>query len=187
MLPLSCVCITVNLSRGRAVTNVGRTCGPTPLLVLLVILSCNKICFYTMPPPPPTDFLKNHDEWFVDSRSALNPSVLYATDRFMAVVLVLFLFCIALWFLLRGVSCFVLPCSLFSCLFFFFFFFVCFFFFFFFSPFSILITSLGEGKESWSMCSSYICLFILQAFPPPPPFSSSCCRGLAAALPGLFF
>ena len=46
MLPLSCVCITVNLSRGRAVTNVGRTCGPTPLPVLLVIFSCNKICLY---------------------------------------------------------------------------------------------------------------------------------------------
>ena len=46
VLPLSYVCITVNLSRGRAVTNVGRTCGPTPLLVLLVILSCNKICLY---------------------------------------------------------------------------------------------------------------------------------------------
>ena len=37
---------SVNLSRGRAVTNVGRTRGPTPLLVLLVILSCNKICLY---------------------------------------------------------------------------------------------------------------------------------------------
>ena len=37
---------SVNLSRGRSVTNVGRTCGPTPLLVLLVILSCNKICLY---------------------------------------------------------------------------------------------------------------------------------------------
>ena len=41
-----CLHTSVNLSRGRAVTNVGRTCGPTPLLVLLVILSCNKICLY---------------------------------------------------------------------------------------------------------------------------------------------
>ena len=47
-----------------------------------------------------------------------------------AVVLVLlFLLCVALWFLLRGVSCWVLPCSLFSCCFV--------------SHFSIVITSLG--------------------------------------------
>ena len=33
----------------------------------------------------------------------------------------LFLFCVALWFLLRCVSCLVLPCSWFSCFFLFFF------------------------------------------------------------------
>ena len=55
---------------------------------------------------------------FADSKSALNSPVVYATDRFNAVVLVLFLFCVALWFIRRGVSCLVLPCSLFSCFFF---------------------------------------------------------------------
>ena len=45
------------------------------------------------------------------------PPLDYVTDRFKAVVLVLFLFCVALWFLLRGVPCWVLPCSLFSCFF----------------------------------------------------------------------
>ena len=38
------------------------------------------------------------------------------TDRSKAVVPVLFLFCVALWFILRGTSCFnVFPCSLSSC------------------------------------------------------------------------
>ena len=40
----------------------------------------------------------------------------YATDRSRAVVPVLFLFCVALWFILRGASCFkVSSCSLSSC------------------------------------------------------------------------
>ena len=44
----------------------------------------------------------------------LSPLVVYATDRSKAVVLVLFLFCVYLWFLLRDVSC-CLACSLSSC------------------------------------------------------------------------
>ena len=35
----------------------------------------------------------------------ITPAVVYATDRSKAVVLVLFLHCVALWFLLRCVSC----------------------------------------------------------------------------------
>ena len=50
-----CLHTSVNLSRGRAVTNVGRTCGPTPLLVLLVILSCSKICLYYQSHSCPAD------------------------------------------------------------------------------------------------------------------------------------
>ena len=42
---------------------------------------------------------------FVDRKIFLNPAVVYATDPSKAVVLVLFLLCVALWFLLRGVSC----------------------------------------------------------------------------------
>ena len=39
--------------------------------------------------------------------------VVYAADRYKTVLPVLFLFCVALWFILRGASCFkVLPCSL---------------------------------------------------------------------------
>ena len=50
----------------------------------------------------------------------------------------LFLFCVALWFILRGASCFkVFPCSLSSC---------------FVIPFSTVITSLGE--EGAVLCAS---------------------------------
>ena len=73
------------------------------------------------------------------------PPVDYATDRSKAVVPVLFLFCVALWFILRGASCFgVFPFSLSSC---------------FVAPFSIVITSLGE--EGTGLCASraFFCLF----------------------------
>ena len=74
----------------------------------------------------------------------LNRSVVYTTDRSKAAVPVLFLFYVALWFILPGASCFkVFPCSLSTC---------------FFSPFSIVITSLG--KEGAGLCASraFVCL-----------------------------
>ena len=43
---------------------------------------------------------------FVDKRS-LNPRVVYATDHSKAMVPVLFLFCVAMWVILRGTSCLV--------------------------------------------------------------------------------
>ena len=43
-------------------------------------------------------------------KSALNPPVVYSIDRSKAVVLVLFLLCVALWFILRGDLFYVLPC-----------------------------------------------------------------------------
>ena len=43
-------------------------------------------------------------------KSALNPSVVYSTDRSKAVVPVLVLFLYALWFILRGYLFYVLPC-----------------------------------------------------------------------------
>ena len=49
-------------------------------------------------------------------KNALNPSMLYSTDRSKAVVLVLVLLFVALWFILRGNLFYVLPCViLFSC------------------------------------------------------------------------
>ena len=79
---------------------------------------------------------------FVDSKNIFNPPVVYATDRSKAVVPALFLFCVALWFILQGASCFKsLPCSLSSC---------------FFIPSSIVITSHEE--EGPGLC---VCLFVL--------------------------
>ena len=43
-------------------------------------------------------------------KSALNPTVVYSTDRFMAVVPVLVLLFFALWCILRGDLFYVLPC-----------------------------------------------------------------------------
>ena len=50
----------------------------------------------TVPPPPP---------------------VVYSTDRSKAVVSVLVLLFVALWFILRGDLFYVLPCVIFSCVF----------------------------------------------------------------------
>ena len=75
----------------------------------------------------------------------------------------LFLFCVALWFILRGASCFkVFPCSLFSR---------------FVIPFSIVNISLGEeGAGRAFVCLLlFFCACMFLSF-----FSSSWCRGLSA-------
>ena len=43
-------------------------------------------------------------------KSALNPTVVYSIDRSKAVVQMLVLFFVALWFILRGDLFYVLPC-----------------------------------------------------------------------------
>ena len=74
--------------------------------------------------------VKSRELKLASCKSALNPTVVYSTDRSKAVVPVLVLPFVALWFILRGDLLYVLPCViLFLC---------------FFSPFSIAITSLGE-------------------------------------------
>ena len=76
----------------------------------------------------------------------LTPTVVNATYRFKAVVPVLFLFCVALCFILRSASCFkVFLCSLSSC---------------FFISLSIVIASLRE--EGAGLCASraFVCLFL---------------------------
>ena len=103
--------------------------------------------------------------WLKCKRS-LKPPVVYATDRSTAVVPVLFFFCVALWFILQGASCLVLPCSLFSC---------------FFSSFSIVITSIGdEGALMHLFIFIYLFIYLLHAF--IVSFCSSCWwKGLAVA------
>ena len=46
----------------------------------------------------------------VSCKSALNPPLIYSTDSSKAVVPVLVLFFVALWFILRGDLFYVLPC-----------------------------------------------------------------------------
>ena len=108
--------------------------------------------------------------------------MVHSTDRSKAVVPVLVLLFVALWFILWGDLFYVLPCViLFLCVFFFFFFF------FFFSPFSIAITSLGEERTSLCAFHTFVrfalvwgCLF---------PLPLGVWEGLwfvIVALPGLF-
>ena len=89
-----------------------------------------------------------------DRKSALNPTVVYSTDRSKAVVPVLVLLFLALC-LFNEAICFK------SCL--------VFLFFVFFSPFSIAITSLGEERANLSAFRTVV-LFALVwfcLFPPP--------------------
>ena len=52
----------------------------------------------------------------VSCKSALNPSVIYSTDRSKAVIPVLVLFFVAFWFILRSDLFYVIPCvMLFLC------------------------------------------------------------------------
>ena len=85
-------------------------------------------------------------------KSALNPSVVYSTDRSKAVVPVLVLLFVALWFILRGDLFYVLPCVIlcFSVLF------------------SIAIASLGEERAYLNAVRTFVrfvlawfCLFSL--------------------------
>ena len=72
----------------------------------------------------------------VSCKSALNPPVVCSTDRSKAVVPVLVLLFVALWFILRGDLLYVFPCVvLFLC---------------FSVLFSIAITSLGEERANLS-------------------------------------
>ena len=73
--------------------------------------------------------------------------MVYSTDRSKAVVPVLVLLFVALWFILRGVLFYVLPCViLFLC---------------FFSPLSIAITSLGEERANLSAFGTFVRLVLV--------------------------
>ena len=74
-------------------------------------------------------------------KSALNPLVVYSTDRSKAVVPVLVLLFVALWFILQ---------DNFVCLS------VCHFVLVFFSPFSVAITSLGEERANLSAFRMFV-------------------------------
>ena len=103
-------------------------------------------------------------------KSALNPLMVYSSDRSKAVVPVLVLLFIALWYILLGDLSYVLPCIiLFLC-------------------FSVLleITSLGEERANLSafLCLFDLCLFGFVCFPILLVSGEGC--GCDCALPGLF-
>ena len=75
-------------------------------------------------------------------KSALNTPVVYSADRSKAVVPVLVLLFVALWFILRGDLFYVLT--------------LCYFDLVFFSPFSIAITSLGEERANLSGFRTFV-------------------------------
>ena len=75
-------------------------------------------------------------------KSALNPLVVYSTDRSKAVVPVLVLLFVASWFILQGYLFYALSCViLFLC---------------FFSPFSTAVTSLGEERANLRAFPTYV-------------------------------
>ena len=61
-----------------------------------------------------TRFVKQHFPRvkLASCKSALNPPVVYSTDRSKAVVPVLVLLFVALWFILRGDLLYVFPCAI---------------------------------------------------------------------------
>ena len=75
-------------------------------------------------------------------KSALNPPVVCSTDRSKAVVPVLVLLFVALWFILRGDLLYVFPCVILL---------LCFF-----IPFSIAIISLGEKRANLSAFHTFV-------------------------------
>ena len=75
-------------------------------------------------------------------KSALNPPVVCSTDRSKAVVPVLVLLFVALWFIRRGDLLYVFPCVILFLVFF--------------SPFSIAITSLWEERANLSAFRTFV-------------------------------
>ena len=106
-------------------------------------------------------------------KSALNPPVVYSTDRSKAVVPVLVLLFVALWFILRGDLFYVLPCViLFLC---------------FFSPFSITITLLGEERANLSAFRTFVRFVLVWICRFPLPLGVwERLRFVIVAFPGLF-
>ena len=80
-------------------------------------------------------------------KSALKPPVVCSTDRSKAVVPVLVLLFVALWFILRGDLLYVFPCVILL---------LCFF-----SPFSIAITLLGEERANLSAFRTFVRLVLV--------------------------
>ena len=105
-------------------------------------------------------------------KSAINPPVIYSTDRSKALVPVLVLLFVALWFILRGDLLNVFPCHFVLV---------------FFSPFSIAITSLGEESANLSAFRTFVLFVPVWSCRFPLPLGVwEGLRFVIVALPGLF-
>ena len=112
---------------------------------------------------------------FASCKSALNPPVVYSTDRSKAVVPVLILLFVALWFILRGDLLYVFPCViLFLC-------------------FSVLLVlrfprySLGEERANLSAFGMFVRFVLVWICRFPLPLGVwEGLRFVIVALPGLF-
>ena len=103
-------------------------------------------------------------------RSALNHPVVYSTYRSKAVVSVLVLLFVALWFILRGDLLSVFPCVIL-----------------FFSPFNIAITSLGEERANLNAFRTFVRFVLVWICRFPLPLGVwEGLRFVIVALPGLF-
>ena len=108
-------------------------------------------------------------------KRVLNPTVVYSTDRSKAVVPVLVLLFVALWFILRGDLFFVLCLTLYH------------FVLVFFSPFSIAITSLVEERANLSAFRTFVRFVLVWVCQFPLPLGVwEGLRFVIVALPGLF-
>ena len=109
----------------------------------------------------------------VSCKGALNPTVVYSTDRSKAVVPVLVLLFVALWF--YSTRRFVVCLS------------VCHFVLVFFSPFSIAITSFGEERANLSAFRTFVRFVLVWICRFPLPLEVwEVLRFVIVALPGLF-
>ena len=112
-------------------------------------------------------------EKLASCKSALNPSVVYSADRSKAVVPVIVLLFVALWFILRGDLFYVLI--------------LCYFVLVFFSPFSIAVTSLGEERAHLSAFRTFVRFVLVWFYRFPLPIGVwKGLRFVIVALPGLF-
>ena len=99
--------------------------------------------------------------------------MVYSTDRSKAVVPVLVLFFVALWFILRGDLFYVLPCVIL--------------FLYFFSPFIIVIISLGEERANLSAFRMFVRFVLVWICRVPLPLGVWEGLGFViVVLPGLF-
>ena len=133
-------------------------------------------CKSALTPPPTTHTHTLHPSPRPPPPPPPPPAVVYSADRSKAVVPVLVLLFVALWFILRGVLFYVLTLYYFVL-----------FVLVFFSPFSIAVTSLGEERANLSAFRTFVLFVLVWFYRFPLPLGVwKGLRFVIVALPGLF-